>query len=68
MFKRKLSEKLLLPINLLVVLGWLYRPAVFLQILLKGIFYDVVPLVLLLCLTELRLLLFLQNYLIGLGA
>ena len=29
-----LSEKLLLLIHLLVVLWWLYRPAVFLQILL----------------------------------
>ena len=63
MFKRKLSEKLLLPINLLVVLGWLYRPAVFLQILLEGVFYDVIPLILLLCLAELRLLFLLQNHL-----
>ena len=51
-------KQFLLLINLFVVLRWLNRPAVFLQILLKSVFYDVVPLVLFGSLLELRLFLF----------
>lgn len=58
-----LSEQFLLLIDLLVVLWRFNRPAVFLQILLKGVFNDVVPLVLLLCLAELWLFLLFQNHL-----